>query len=64
MINMAHNGYNRRFFFHLEFLVCSKISTIDDADDLKLLFGNYVIFWVYHLFSESRLTNVKFLGQR
>jgi hypothetical protein len=64
MINMAHDGYNRRFLLHLEFLVFSEISTIDDADDLKLHFGNYVIFWVYHLFSESRLTNVEFFGQR
>lgn len=64
MINMAHDGYNRRFLFHFEFLVCSEIGPVDDADDLKLFFGDYVIFWVYHLFSECGLTNVQFLGQR
>lgn len=51
MINMPHDCYNRRFLFHFKFLVSSKIGSIDDADNLELLFGNNVIFRVYHLFS-------------
>ena len=51
MINMSHDAYNRWFFFSLEFLCRGEIGSIDDADDLKLLFRNNIIFRVHHLFS-------------
>jgi hypothetical protein len=58
MIDMAHDGYNRRFLFHLKFLCGSEIGSIDDADDFEFLFGNDVIFGVDHLFAERGLTDV------
>lgn len=51
MIDMPHDGYNRRFLFHFKFLCGSKVGSIDDADDFEFFFGNDVIFGVYHLFA-------------
>jgi hypothetical protein len=52
MINMTHDGYNWRFLFRLEFLTGIEVGSVDDADNFELLFRDYIIFGVYHLFSQ------------
>ena len=51
MINLSHDCYNRRLLFHLKFVAGIKIGSVDNTDDLELLFWNYIISGIYHLLS-------------